>query len=157
MDITPIQRPVQAADIPPEQIANNSQLTEEQKVGEATRQFEAILLRQILASTQKTVIPSEFSDNSTASSIYHDLVTQQLADSISKSGTFGLARTLQRQLTRQLHPAASAGHDRKPEAQPTAHAGAEVARPHSCSAKPQVAPLSLEPPAQGVAALSSHE
>jgi Rod binding domain-containing protein len=58
------------------------------------RQFEAILLRQILQSTQKTVIPSKFSDNSTAASIYHDLVTHQLADSISKSGTVGLAKTL---------------------------------------------------------------
>jgi len=45
----------------------------------------------------------------------------------------------------------------KPEAQPTAHTGAEVARPHSRSRKPHVPPLSLEPPAKGVAAISSHE
>jgi Rod binding domain-containing protein len=132
MNVAALQPHINAADIPPELLSDNKQLTEDQKVGEVARQFEAILLRQILESTQKTVIPSKFSDNSTAASIYHDLVTHQLADSISKSGTLGLAKTLQHQLTRQLHPASTAGHDRQPEALPTAHAGSGVARPPSC-------------------------
>jgi peptidoglycan hydrolase FlgJ len=137
MDIPPIQRRVDAADISPEKLAGNSQLTEEQKLSEVARQFEAILLRQILESSQKPVIPSKFTDQSTAASIYRDQVTQQLADSISKSGTLGLARTLEHQLTGQLHPA-SAGPDRKTEAQPTAHALSDAARPGSCSRKPLV-------------------
>lgn len=149
MDVALVQRHIEAADMPPEQLAGNKQLTQEQKLGEVTRQFEAILLRQILQNTQKTVISSEFSDNSTAASIYHDMVTQQLADSISKSGTVGLAKMLQLQLNHQLHPASPAGHDRTPEAQPTAHSGTGVARPSSCSASHQPHVLNLQPPTKG--------
>ena len=106
MQVPLIQRPVSAADLPPEQLAHNSALSEPEKLAQASRQFEALLLRQILAETQKTVIPSKFSDNSVSSGIYRDMVTNQLADSISKSGGFGLAGTFQRQLTHQ----AAAGH-----------------------------------------------
>lgn len=101
MEISPVQHHVNPADIAPERLAGNPALTEQQKIGEASRQFEAVLLKQILDSSQKTVIPSTYSDNSTASSIYHEMVTSHLADSISKSGGFGLAKTFEQQLTRQ--------------------------------------------------------
>jgi Rod binding domain-containing protein len=111
MNIAPLQSNP-AADVPIDQLAHNRALTEQQKVGEVARQFEALLLRQILQETQKTVIPSKYADNSTTAGIYHDMVTNQLADSISKSGTVGLAQSLTRQLTRQLKPASTAGPDR---------------------------------------------
>src|SRR5215831_12114687 len=117
MDVASIHASLNAADVPAERLAGDPRLTEEQKIGEVARQFEAILLREILQDSQKTVISSEFTDNSTASGIYHDMVTQELADSISKSGTMGLARTLEQQLTCQLHPASVAGHHRNSEAQ----------------------------------------
>lgn len=101
MEISPLQRHVNPADIAPERLAGNPALTEQQKIGEASRQFEAVLLKQILDSSQKTVIPSSFSDNSTSASIYHEMITSHLADSISKSGGFGLAKTFEQQLTRQ--------------------------------------------------------
>ena len=41
-------------------------------------------------------------DNSTASGIYRDMITNQLADSVSKSGTVGLAQVLHKEFTRQL-------------------------------------------------------
>ena len=157
MDVSSIQPQLKASEVPLEQLAKNSHLTEDQKVAEAARQFEAILLRQILSETQKTVIQSKYSDNSTAASIYHDMVTQQLADSISKSGNLGLARTLQRQLTRQLHPASSAGHDRKPEALPTAQSGADVARPFSRSANTRLHAQQLKPFPNRADVLTSHE
>src|SRR6266853_3258371 len=94
MLVTPLQKTVAAADIAPERLANNTALTEQQKIAEASRQFEAILLRQILAATQKTVIPSKFADNSTAADIYRDMITSQLADSISKSGSLGWRKLL---------------------------------------------------------------
>jgi flagellar protein FlgJ len=103
MIITGPQTKINPAEIPPERLAGNTSLSEQQKIAEASRQFEAILLRQILAASQKTVIPSKFADNSTASGIYHDLVTGQLADQISKSGTFGLAKTFEHQLSRPPH------------------------------------------------------
>ena len=88
-----------------DQIAGNKALTQEQKIGEATRQFEAMLLRQILESTQKTVIKSKYSEDSTATGIYRDMITSQLADSISKSGSLGLGETLKREFTQQTRVA----------------------------------------------------
>ena len=100
MDIAPIQRKVDASEIAPEQLAGNSQLTKQEKITEASRQFEAMLLRQILENSQKTVIKSKYGDNSTSSAIYRDQITSQLADSISKAGTFGFAKTFTQQLNR---------------------------------------------------------
>jgi Rod binding domain-containing protein len=117
MNIDSIGPPADCDKIPLESLAGDSRLTREQKLAEVTRQFEAILLREILRHTRETVFPSEFDDHSTAAGIYHDLVTDQLADSISRSGTLGLARTLERQLSRQLQasdPAAAAGRDAVP-------------------------------------------
>jgi len=129
MDIHSLHPSVKASDIAPERLANNSALSEQEKIGEASRQFEAILLRQILSMTQKPVITSKFTDNSTASEIYRDLVTNQLADSISKSGSFGLAQTFDHQLTRPGQQAQGSalpsplGSPGKPVAS-TGHAGA---------------------------------
>ena len=133
MEIPALQKTISASDIPLERLAGNTQLTEEQKVAEASRQFEAVLLRQILHDTQKTVFKSKYSDDSTAAGIYRDMVTSQLADSISKSGRFGLAKSFERQLTRQLRPASPAGHDLS-AAGPTSPAGTAVARPGSRAA-----------------------
>jgi peptidoglycan hydrolase FlgJ len=103
MEISALQPHVNAADLPLDQLATNTHLSEKEKVGELSRQFEAVLLRQILAEAQKTVFRSKYTDDSTASSIYQDMITHQLADNISKSGTFGLAQSLNRQFTQQLH------------------------------------------------------
>jgi len=128
MEIAPLQRPVVASDIQPERLAGNTQLTQSQKIGEASRQFESILLKQILDSAQKTVIKSKYSDNSTSASIYHDMVTNQLADSISKSGALGLARTFEQQLDRP-HAASMAGNEPTAAAKPILRAGVATARP----------------------------
>jgi Rod binding domain-containing protein len=111
MNVAPLPPRVSAADIPPERLAGNTALSESEKITEASRQFEAILLRQILSETQKTTIPSKYADNSVASSIYRDMVTNQLAESISKSGSFGLAKTFERQLN---HRSAPSTHDPRP-------------------------------------------
>ena len=128
MNVGSLQRPASAAEVAPERLANNPALTEQEKIAEASRQFEAILLRQILEGTQKTVIRSKFSDNSTAAGIYRDMVTSQLAESISKSGAFGLAQTFERQLNRPGEPQ-KAGAGAAPGASPTARRGVAAARP----------------------------
>jgi len=102
MQIPLIQKEVQASELPLEQLAQNPKLSEKQKVSEVSRQFEALLLRQILHDAQKNVIPSRYGADSSVNGIYQDLSTAQLADSISKSGGFGLARNLEKQLSRQL-------------------------------------------------------
>jgi len=83
-------------------LAKNPKLSEAEKIGELSQKFEAVLLRQILQEAHKTVIKSSFTDDSAVSGIYEDMVTNALADSISKAGTFGLAKSLQEELTRQL-------------------------------------------------------
>ena len=105
MQIPALQPKVDASRLPMESLANNKTLTEDQKIAEASRQFEAILLRQFLAESQKPVIQSEFTDTSTVSGIYQDLITNQLADTMSRNGGIGLAKSFQSQLT---HPSAAA-------------------------------------------------
>ena len=111
MNIPPLQHRIAASELPPERLAKSTAVSEQEKIAEASRQFEAILLRQILEATQKTVIKSKLSDNSTAGSIYRDMISNQLADSISKSGGFGLAKTFEHQLTRT----ANLQHSSNPE------------------------------------------
>lgn len=129
MDVNPIQRQIAATEIAPERLAGNPRLTQEQKINEASRQFEAVLLRQILGDAQKTVVKSEFSDNSTAAGIYQDLITTSLADNISKSGAFGLAKTFERQLNRPVAAATKAHHEKTPAALPVAGRRPTTARP----------------------------
>ncbi len=49
----PLQPHVKAADLPIEKLAANPNVSERDKVGQACRQFEAVLLRQILARRAK--------------------------------------------------------------------------------------------------------
>src|SRR5438309_926554 len=102
MQIPSLEKGVDASQLPLDQLAQNPKLSEQQKVSEVSRQFEALLLRQILHDAQKTVIASRYGADSSVNGIYQDLSTAQLADSISKSGGFGLARNLEKQLSRQL-------------------------------------------------------
>jgi peptidoglycan hydrolase FlgJ len=101
MQISAIPAKVDASRLPVESLANNQALTENQKIAEASRQFEAILLREFLAESQKPVFKSEFTDDSTASSIYQDFITSTLADSLTRNGGIGIAKSFERQLT---HP-----------------------------------------------------
>lgn len=109
MEISPLQRKVNATDLSLEQMESNKNLSDKEKLSEVCRQFEAVLLRQILSESQKNVIDTKH--QSAADSIYHDMVTNQMADSISRSRAFGLATTLEKELGRQLlknpDPAAS--------------------------------------------------
>jgi Rod binding domain-containing protein len=100
MEIQPLDRSVQASDLPLERLANSDQVSKQEKIGEAARQFEAVLLRQILSQAQKPLFNNTlFPGGGTANAIYQDMVTQQLADRISEGGTFGFASVLKRELT----------------------------------------------------------
>ena len=90
---------IQASQLPLDQLAGNPNISDTDKVGEVARQFEAVLLRQILQQAKK---PHDGNDS--ASGIYDDMINNQLADSISRSGDFGLAKSLQAQLTHQVLP-----------------------------------------------------
>jgi Rod binding domain-containing protein len=104
MDISPLQSKIKASDIAFDQLAGNPNISSSDKVKEACRQFEAVLLRQVLGEARKTVIPSSTSDNSNEAGIYNDMINNQMADSMSKSGAFGLAKSLEKQLVHQVLP-----------------------------------------------------
>jgi len=104
MNITGLQPHLKAADIPLTDLAGNPNISEKDKVAEVSRQFEAVLLRQILQETRKSSTTSASSGDATTSGIYDDMVNNQLADCISRSGSFGLAQSLQGNLVHQELP-----------------------------------------------------
>ena len=108
MDINPLQsRHIDLSNVPLEHLASSTQIDQKDKIAEVSRAFEAVLLRQILQETQKPSFKSKLSGNSATDGIYHDMVVNQLAESISKSGTFGLAKHFAGQLQRQAGAARS--------------------------------------------------
>lgn len=112
MEISSLQRPIKAADLPFDTMARSTKVPEQEKVKEMSRQFEAIMLRQILQEAQKSVIKSTCHKDTAVSGIYQDMVVNRMADDMSKSGGFGLAHTLETQMTRQLLAAQpAAGND----------------------------------------------
>ena len=101
MNINAAQPRIDASNIPLETLAANKNIPETEKVAEASRQFEAVLLRQIFQDIRKPVLDSS-EGSSTTTGIYSDMINNQLADSISRSGGIGLARSLQTQLGHQV-------------------------------------------------------
>ena len=156
MEIAALHSSRPAADIAPEQLAGDANLTPAQKIAEGARLFEALLLRQILQESQKTVIQSKFADNSTSAGIYRDMITNQLAESISKSGSLGLAKSLEQQLGGQLGPTSSAGQSPPPTASPTLPVGPVTARPFSSDAPFAASASKCVPRARGVEVVSAH-
>ncbi|HEX3719481.1 MAG TPA: rod-binding protein [Verrucomicrobiae bacterium] len=102
MNVNGTNPKVQASELPLETLAANKNVPEADKVAEVSRQFEAVLLRQIFQDIRKPVLGSD--SDSTVNGIYSDMINNQMADSISKSGEFGLAKSLQTQLGRQILP-----------------------------------------------------
>jgi Rod binding domain-containing protein len=114
MNVHPLQRALHAADLPLDRLVANPNIPEAEKVKEVARQFEAVLLRQILQQARHRVFQSDLETDSTARSIYDDLLNHQLAEAISRSGAFGLANALERQLIRQVLPASAEGPTQNP-------------------------------------------
>lgn len=105
MEISSLQRAsLNAADIPLERLANNASLSESDKIKEVSRQFEAVLLKQILSQSQKSGVSGGAlsSGGSSSNSIYQDMITEQMADRISRGGSFGFAQVIEKQLSHQF-------------------------------------------------------
>jgi Rod binding domain-containing protein len=99
MEIPSLNRNVTASNLSLEKLAGSTKISEKEKIAEATRQFESVLLKQILAQGQKPLFQSALAVGGQSSNgIYQDMVTQQLADRISRTGSFGFAKELQTQL-----------------------------------------------------------
>lgn len=66
-----------------------------EKAAEAARQFEAILVRQFLGESMKPLL-----EGGPSGQVYGYLMTNSLADTITKGGGLGISNILQAQLTR---------------------------------------------------------
>jgi Rod binding domain-containing protein len=113
---------VDASQLPLESLAGNKTIADADKVAEVSRQFEAVLVRQILQDIRKPVLaPAE--GDPTANGIYNDMINNQMADNISRSGGFGLAKSMVAQLTHQVLPQSSSAPQQmsRPAGQNRAH------------------------------------
>ena len=82
-----------------EQVAHSTKLTEREKITELSKGFEAVLLRNVLENAQKPTLDKKSTSNNATGGIYRDMLSNQTADMISSSGTLGLARQLDRELS----------------------------------------------------------
>jgi Rod binding domain-containing protein len=93
---------ISAANLTPEQIAGNSALTDSQKVAEMSRQFEAVLLRQILTEAHKPVFKSSMALGSSTAAVHQDMLINEMANQMTRGGGAGLATQLTKDLGRQF-------------------------------------------------------
>lgn len=109
MEITSHLPRVDPTQMPVEKLAGSKAVSEQDKVAELSRQFEAVLVRQILTEAQKPTIKSKLHTEDTASSIHRDMMVNNMSDQISHAGGLGLAHQLEHDLARQtkVKPAAS--------------------------------------------------
>ncbi len=100
--ISPLSNPaVNAARLTPEQIADSQVLSDREKLSEMSRQFEAVLLRQILTEAHKPVFKSSMALGSAASSVHQDMLITEMAKQMTQGPGTGLATQLTRDLGRQ--------------------------------------------------------
>jgi len=104
-------RAIKAEAVPLERLASNTQISEEEKIAGVSRHFEAIMIRQFLTEAYKPVLDPKDGDNNSVNDIYKDMMIESLADSISKSGNFGLAQSFQSQM---VHPKKKASESGQP-------------------------------------------
>ena len=109
MEIKSLNRHIAPADLPLEQLAGNSALSEEEKIAGVSRHFEAVMLRQFLTEAQKPLLNSKGGMTGAANDIYKDMIVNVLGDEISKSGNFGLAKYFQAQMAPARKASAAEG------------------------------------------------
>jgi Rod binding domain-containing protein len=108
MELSPLNsHRIDASNMSLERLAANKSVPESEKIKQASSAFEAVMLRQILTESMQPVFPSKFVGNSTSDAIYRDEMVNQLAENISKSGSFGLGKSLAAELQRQSHATAA--------------------------------------------------
>jgi peptidoglycan hydrolase FlgJ len=79
----------------------NADTEREDKLRKACGDFEAIILRQMLAAMRKSVPENEFLGNSDAQKMYQEMHDQKLADNLSEDRGTGLGEMLYKQLSGQ--------------------------------------------------------
>lgn len=81
-----------------EAMAGNPSIPEEDKQAEALRQFEGILLREVLRDTVESMVGAGIEGGQTQKAVYSHWMANQLIDSLTAGGGLGIARTVQEAL-----------------------------------------------------------
>ena len=102
---------------------------ESKRLGDASRQFEAVFLRQMLSCLEKTASVQGGKD--AGSKLYGSMMVDAVADAVSRAGGIGLAAMLKKTLEPQLAPQAAVptGTSMKLRDSGQADRSAEVVRP----------------------------
>ncbi len=123
--------PLLASTTPPAAPAAGA--SESDKLAGVAKQFEAIFLRQMLASARKT----DFGDTTFSSQgmeTFRQMQDERFADIASQTGAFGLAKMIETHLARFVHP----------------DTAADTATPAAASAKTGAATTSKEAAGDGI-------
>lgn len=114
MNIAPLTPQIRSGEPALDQLQRQPNANDAQKIAEIARQFEAVLLRQILADATKNMFKTVAGQESATNGIYQDMVTNSLADNMSRSGGLGLARVIATQLQHEstTAPAPVPGHSK---------------------------------------------
>ena len=74
------------------------------KLRDATRDFEAIFVRQLLNSMNATLMEGGLFGEGTAGAIYSDLMNSAIADRVTERGSIGLADILFQRMVKCIDP-----------------------------------------------------
>lgn len=127
-------RSLHADQLPIEQLARNPSLSESEKVQELCRQFEAILVRQILRDSEKSRLHNTLNENSSVNSVYREMVYEQLGNAVSHGGHLGFATSLEAQFNRFERTAPQPGTPSASNSIPRAQSVSPAASPPAGSA-----------------------
>jgi flagellar protein FlgJ len=78
------------------------------KLGAVATQFEAMLVRQVLAAARQAGFKDELLGSS-AGDTFRQMMDDRFADVLAQSGTLGFAKTIETQLTERLGPQETEG------------------------------------------------
>jgi len=97
---------------------DNPKLTREDKLQAAARQFETVMLREVVKQTMKPLVEGALTGEGAGQGIYEYFMHESLADGLSKGGGFGLADSLVQQLAMGGAPQSPAAHNAPDPATP---------------------------------------
>lgn len=75
---------------------------DEEKLKKACQEFEGIMLDMLYKQMKATIIKSDLVQRDAGSDIYESMLDEKLMEAASKTGSFGLAESLYKQLSRNL-------------------------------------------------------
>jgi len=81
-----------------QRMLHSKTIDEKAKIGEVSRQFEAVMLRQVLEKSLEPMFEGIMDENGSAFSMARYFWTDSLADEITKGGGLGMSTVLQAQL-----------------------------------------------------------